>query len=755
MSDQAKDVARKSGLNLESPESDAVPGPSRRLFFKMTSLGAAGFLIGCNQSADLPTLGAVPVSRRSTDPAPVELNAFVAIGSDNRVTVAIKHLEMGQGVTTGFAAVVAEELDADFSQMQSRLAPADVARYRNLMFSSKQATGGSTSMANSWMQLREAAAAARNLLVRAAASRWQVDVEQVQIDAGVVSSGPHSATFGELAAEAGQLTPTEGHSLKQPADFKIIGKNVPRTDSASKTDGSAQYTVDLSRPNMQIAVVARPPRFGGVLRSFDASDALKISGVTRVVEIPRGVAVLADSYWSALAGRVALKTEWDESQAEVRSSDALHAEFLTLLDVDGLVSRDDGDTSAAFKTAATTVEAEFHFPFLAHAAMEPLDCLVELGAERCEIWTASQQPSVDQQKVADITGLPLEQVVVNTIQAGGSFGRRSPGDCDFVAEAASIAVATKGDTPIKLQWSREDEFSGGRYRPMASHRLRAAIDNQGKLVGWQQRVASQSILKGTSAEKFMQNGLDPTAVEGSHHLPYAIDNFFLDVHIVPSKVPILWWRSVGHSHNAYATEVFVDQIATAMRKDPYQMRRELLAGQDRFVGVLDLAAQKAGWDSPLAPSAPAGEKRGRGIALQKCFGSYVAQVIEVTVGATGQLTIDRVVCAVDCGIAVNPDVIVAQMEGGIGYGLSAALREEVTLTDGVVDQQNFHLYRPLRIAEMPKIDVHIVSSTEAPSGVGEPGLPPAAPALANAIANATGVVLTRLPIANQLKDAVS
>lgn len=725
--------------------SNGASDSGRRRFLKAISLGSAGFLIGCDSRVEAPE-GLALAQEIPTHVAELEeLNAFIAIGSDNSVTVTIKHLDMGQGLTTGFPAIVAEELDADWSQMRSRFAPADVTRYRNLMFSSKQATGGSTSLANSWMQLREAAAGARDLLVRAAAARWQVGVSDIRVASGVLTSGDNRATFGELASDAGQLVPADAVQLKEVADFKVIGQRWPRLDSVAKTNGTAQYTVDLVRPNMQVAVVARSPRFGGKLLSFDAGAALKVAGVSRVVEIPRGVAVLADSYWSALAGRQALVLDWDDRSAEARSSAEIRAEFTDLLDVSGLVSRDDGDSAAAFQNAATVVEADFHFPFLAHAAMEPLDCIVELEPGRCEVWTASQQPSVDQAKVAELTGLSIADVTINTIMAGGSFGRRSPSDCDFVAEAVSIAVAIDGEYAIKLQWSREDDFSGGRYRPMASHRFRAAIDDKGKLVGWQQRVASQSILRGTSAEKFMKDGLDPTAVEGSHHLPYAIENFFLDVHIVDTKVPMLWWRSVGHSHNAYATEVFVDKIANAVGRDPYKFRRQLLEGQERFLGVLDLVAEKADWGAPL------GAGRGRGIALQKSFGSYAAQVAEVSVASNGELTIDRVVCAIDCGVAINPDVIRAQMEGGIGHGISMALREEITLTKGVVDQQNFHRYQPLRISEMPAIEVHIVPSTEAPSGVGEPGLPPAAPAVANAIANATGVVLQDLPFADQLE----
>ncbi len=716
-----------------------APDNSRREFLKVTALGSTGFAIGMVSVFSGASYGA-PGNASS---GLVIMNDFVRVNSDNSVTVVIKHLEKGQGVTTGLAAIVAEEMDADWSQIDTAFAPADKAIYRNLMFSSKQATGGSTSLANSWTQLRQAGAGARALLVQAAAKRWGVELARVSVKSGRVFSGSDSASFGELASAAGQMEPPGEVALKDPSEFRLIGTRLPRKDSAAKTDGSALFGTDLTRPNMKIAVVARPPKFGARLKTLDSSKALQVPGVSKVVAIPRGVAVLADSYVTAVKARGELKLSWDETNAENRGSAELRAQYQQQLNQPGAISRDDGDVTLAFKSANKVVEAEFAFPFLAHAAMEPLNCMVELGDQRCDVWTASQQPSVDQEMVAEITGLNPEQVFINTVIAGGSFGRRSPADCDFVAEAAFIAMAVDGAFPIKLQWSREDDMRGGRYRPMAAHRIRAAISDDNKLVGWNQRVVSQSILKGTSAEKFIRNGIDPTAVEGSHHLPYAIDNFHLDVHMVASGIPVLWWRSVGHSHNAYATEVFFDMAAKACNADPYEMRRGMLQGHDRLLGVLNLAASAAGWGEPL------GKGRGRGIALHKSFASYVAQVAEVTVSADDQLRVDRVVCAIDCGVAVTPDIIRAQMEGAIGYGLSAALREQITLTNGVVDQSNFQNYRPLRISEMPDIEVHIVKSAEAPSGVGEPGLPPIAAAVANAIADATGKFLTRLPFQGQ------
>ena len=504
--------------------------------------------------------------------------------------------------------------------------------------------------------------------------------------------------------------------------------------------------MDLTRPGMRTAVVARAPKFGAVVRSVDTAAALAVPGVAEVVQIPRGIAVLADSYFSATRGRAALSIEWDESGAESRSSTAIRRDFAALFNETGLVVRNDGDALGTIDDAARTVTTEFEFPFLAHAPMEPLDCLVEIRDGTVDIWTGSQLPTVDLANAAQAAGVTPAEVRIHTQFAGGSFGRRAVPDSDFVAEAVSIAAAQEGSAPVKLIWSREDDIQGGRYRPMALHRLRASLDDDGRISAWDHRIVTQSILKGTPFEAFMENGIDSSAVEGANDLPYAVPNLRVDLHLAATGVPVLWWRSVGHTHTAYATEVFVDQLARELDRDPYELRRELLVDQPRHLAVLEKAATAADWGADLGPG------RGRGIAVHKSFNSYVAQVAEVTVADDGALSIDRIVCAVDCGFAITPDVVRAQMEGGIGYGLSAALREAITLTDGVVDQRNFDTYRPLRMHEMPAIEVHIVNSGEPPSGVGEPGTPPAAPALANAIAAATGQVVTGLPIAAQLRD---
>ena len=720
------------------------PSLSRRGFLKVAGLSGAGFLIGCSDSQDTAAI--------SDTGAEAMVNAvmgpFIRIGSDNTVTVLIKHLDKGQGVTTGLPTIVAEELDADWSQMRAEFAPADASKYNHLFFGPFQATGGSSSVANSWMQLRQAAAGARAMLVDTAASRWQVPAAEISVGKGVVShaGSGQRATFGELAADAAEMTPPAEPALKDPKDFTLIGTRLPRMDSNAKTDGSAQFTLDVTRPGMLTALVKHPPKFGATVASFDASAALDVAGVTDVVEIPRGVAVLATNFWSAKKGRDALEVTWAEADAEQHSSGELLESYKQLAERANLSARNDGDTAGAFANTDKVIRREYAVPFLAHATMEPMDCVVELRDDACTIWNGAQFQTADQFAAAQITGLQPEQVTINTLFAGGSFGRRAVPDSDYVAEAVSIAKAINGRAPVKLVWTREDDMTAGRYRPMSYHILEGALDDDGNISAWRHRLALQSIMTGTAFEAMVENGIDSTSVEGSRGLPYTIPNLQVDLATVEGVgVPVLWWRSVGHTHNGYVTEAFFDELATAAGKDPFELRRSLLANHPRHNAVLELAAEKAGWGGDLGPG------RGRGIALHESFGSFVAEVVDVTVSDDGGFTVDKVVCAVDCGIALNPDVIRAQMEGGIGYALSAAMREEVTLAAGEVEQKNFDRYRPLRIDEMPEIEVHIVQSGEAPTGVGEPGVPPLAPALVNALADATGKRIYRMPIGEQLK----
>jgi isoquinoline 1-oxidoreductase beta subunit len=714
---------------------------TRRQFLKVTSVAGTGLTLGIL----MPGVAAAAVAGTG-DAAGALVMPFVHIAADNTVTVICKHLEAGQGVWTGLPAIVAEELDASWAQMRVASAPAQVPQYGNLAMGGKvQLTGGSTAVANSWQQLREAGATARAMLVAAAAKAWKVPAGEITVSEGVVSHARagRQASFGELAAGASQQAVPTQVKLKDPSTFRIVGKEkLPRLDTRAKSTGTQQFAIDVMLPGMMTAVVMRPPRFGGKVTSFDAGKARAVPGVVDVVQIPRGVAVVGRDMWSAKQGREALLVNWDESGAEKRGTDTLMKEYRALgAGTQAVTVTQSGDADAALAQAAQRVQGEFEFPFLAHAPMEPLTAVCRLSPDKCEIWAGCQFQTMDQANAAAAVGLKPEQVWINTLAAGGTFGRRATPDSDFISEVASIAKATGGKYPVRLIWTREDDITGGRYRPLNYHRISAAVGKDGK-VAYRQRIVGQSIMAGTPFEAMMvKDGIDPTAVGGSAAEQYDLS----DVHVSWSQakvgVPILWWRSVENTHMAYSKEVMIDELAQAAGQDPVAFRLALLGKHPRHVGALKLAAEKAGWDKPFA----AGGGRGRGVAVHESFGSVVAQVAEVTVSGD-KITVDRVVCAVDCGIAVTPDVIRAQMQSGIGYGLSAALSGKITLTDGHVDQTNFHQYQVLRMPDMPRIiEVHIVPSSNAPSGVGEPGTPPIAPAVANAVRAATGVRLHTLP----------
>jgi isoquinoline 1-oxidoreductase beta subunit len=723
---------------------------SRRAFLKASGAAGAGLLLGVH----------VPVAAQSGGPgkagaaaaaASFEPNAFVRIGRDNTVTVVAKHVEMGQGAYTGLATIVAEELDAAWSQVRVVGAPADASRYNNLSWGPMQGTGGSSAIANSWEQLRNAGASARAMLVAAAAKKWKVPADGIKVSAGVVShASGRKATFGELASDAASMPVPTSVALKDPKDFVFVGKAFPRVDAQAKSNGTAMFTQDVQLPGMLTAVVLHPPRFGARVKSFDANAVRGVPGVRTVLELPTGVAVIATGFWAAKKGRDVLKVEWNESRAWKGSTDELMASYRKLAEKPGKVARAEGDAAAAIAGAATKLDATFEFPYLAHAAMEPMNCVMRLSDGRCEVWNGEQFHTPDQAAIAKVVGLKPEQVSINMLFAGGSFGRRANPSSDYVLECAEIVsrLAKTGtkDVPVKLVWTREDDMRGGQYRPMYLHAMRAGLDAGGAIVGWQHRIVGQSIVEGTLFEAFLvKDGVDGTSVEGAANLPYAIPAIAVDLQTTYEAPTVQWWRSVGSSHTAFSTETFLDELAVAAKQDPLELRRKLLAKHPRHLAALELAAKQAGWGTPLAPG-KAGEKRGRGIAVHESFGTVVAQVVEATVKADKSFSVDRVVCAVECGLAVNPDVVRAQMEGGIGYGLSAALHGAITVKDGMVEQSNFHDYPVLRIHEMPAIEVHIVPSAGKPSGVGEPGTPVIAPALANALYAASGQRLRTLPL---------
>ncbi|GEK74363.1 MULTISPECIES: xanthine dehydrogenase family protein molybdopterin-binding subunit [Halomonas] len=732
---------------------------SRRGFMK----GASGLALGLYIAPLLGRNGQARAAGQTGEQGEFAPNAFVRVTPEGEVVVIAKHIEMGQGTYTGLATLVAEELDADWASVRVEGAPADTQRYQNLAFGI-QGTGGSTSIANSFEQMRQAGAKARAMLVGAAAERLDVPPGSLSVNQSKVihEASRRELGFGELAEAAADQPVPDEVTLKSPEQFTLIGKQrLMRQDSPAKTDGSARFTQDVQLDGMLIAVPAHPPRFGSRLTGVDDAEALKVPGVVASVRFPSPtrdgdlVAVLATNTWAAIKGRDALTLEWDDSQAFTLGSEALEADYRERAGQPGDTVTDRGDASAALNEADQVIEADYVVPYLAHAAMEPLNCVVDLKDDHVNILNGEQWQTLDQQQVAKLLDLPPEQVRIQQLFAGGSFGRRANPVSDYVLEAVAIALAARDQgqaVPIKMVWTREDDTRGGHYRPFNYHRARLALDADGNLTAWHQRLVGQSIMTGTPMESMMvKDGIDPTSVEGVAELAYGVPSLNVELH-TPSDigVPVQWWRSVGHTHTGFSTESLIDEAAAAAGQDPYRYRRERLHERPRWQGVLDLAAEKAGWSTPLEGGAE-GMKRGRGIAVHESFDSYVAQVAEVTVDADGQLKVDRVVCAVDCGLAINPDMVRAQMEGGIGFALAAALHSELTLDDGQVQQSNFHDFQVLRLNEMPQIEVHIVPSAEAPTGVGEPGVPPLAPAVTNAIFAATSQRIRRLPIANQLK----
>ncbi|MGL6210440.1 MAG: molybdopterin cofactor-binding domain-containing protein [Paracoccaceae bacterium] len=698
-----------------------------------------GFLTGAAATAGALIVGVDAKGVWAQASAVFMPNPFVKVSPDGIVTVILKHYEMGQGVTTGLATLVAEEMDADWAKVAVEFAPADVSKYANLIFGA-QTTGGSTAIANSYMQYREAGSVARQLLVAAAAAQWGVPAGEITVADSMIKHGERTAGFGEMVPHVPvglEIAP----AVKDPATFTLIGRDkLARKDTSGKVNGSAIFAMDVRLPDMVYAVILRSPRFGGTLVSFDDSAARAVQGVLDVRQIAVGIAVIASDTWSAMRGRDALTAEWDFANAENRSSAEMEAEYAAALATDGLVARNDGDVAAALSGATATIDVEFHAPFLAHGPLETLNCVVQIADGKVTFWDGAQGPTTTQMTVGGLTGVGPENVAINTLYAGGSFGRRGSYLSDYQNEAAMVAMALNDGRPVHLVWSREDDLRGGNFRPMAKHRIRAGVDAAGKAVGWHSSMANKSILIGSPLEGFLvKDGIDPLSVEGAADTPYAIPNLRVDIRNMVTPITVLWWRAVGHSHSAFAMESAMDMLAEAASRDPVEFRAELFANAPRHLGVLTLAAEKAGWGTPL----PAGWARG--VAVHKSFGTFVAQVAEVSV-TDGRVKVERVVAAVDVGVAVNPDVIRAQVEGAVGYGLGHAMRNEITFEAGEVVQSNFPDYESLRMAEMPKVEVYIVPSTEAPSGIGEPGLPPLAPAVANAIYAATGKRITRLPM---------
>jgi isoquinoline 1-oxidoreductase beta subunit len=707
--------------------------PARRAFLKSAATLSAGLVVAFS----MPGLARRAFAQQGMGAALTSPNAFVRIAPDSTVTILLKHSEMGQGIWTSLPMVVADELDCDWSKVHVEHAPAAPA-YAHTAFG-MQMTGGSTSTWESFTQLRQAGATARALLIAAAAQKWNVQPVDCHTEKGFVVNGKRKAGYGELADAAAKLPIPNEVKLKDAKDFTLIGKPTRRLDSKAKVSGAAEFGIDVKRPDMLIALVARPPVFGAKVKSFDAAKAKAVAGVVDVVQVPSGVAVLGKHFWAAKQGRDALVVDWDLGAGAALSTPGLLEDYRKLAQKAGNVAKKAGNVDAAFETGKV-IEAEYGVPFLAHAPMEPLNCTVQIGADGCDVWTGTQFQTMDQGTTAAILGLKPEQVRIHTTFLGGGFGRRATPSSDFVAEAVQIAKAS-GKT-VKVVWTREDDIHGGYYRPMWLSRLRATLAADGKPAAWAHTIVGQSIIAGTPFEKMMlKDGIDATSVEGAADAPYlaAIPAHRVDLHSPTSPVTVLWWRSVGHSHTAFAVEGFLDELAHAAKADPLEYRRTLLPADARERKALELAAAKFGWGKPL----PAGH--GAGLAVHASFESYVAQIAEVSV-ENNAIKVHRVVCAIDCGPVVNPLTVEAQMQSGIVYGLSAALHSELTFKDGRVEQSNFHNYPVLRLAEMPKIEVHIVPSTDKMGGCGEPGTPPIAPAVANAVFAATGKRLRSLPL---------
>jgi isoquinoline 1-oxidoreductase subunit beta len=703
----------------------------RRSFLKTGVAGTTGLVIGFY----LPErfcANAAPVAMM----LPASLNAWMLISTTDVVTIMIDKSEMGQGILTALCMIAAEELDCDWKRIHTEFAPA-AKEYFNPAFG-MQGTGGSSSVRSSWDPMRKAGAAARDMLLQAAAMEWKVDKSTCRTENGIIyhDASKRNVTYGTVAKAASKLPVPQEVPLKDPKKYRLIGKSTKRLDTPDKVDGRAQFGIDVQQPAMLYAVVARCPVFGGKVASFDATKAKAVPGVKTVVEISRGIAVIADNTWSAMQGRRALNVKWDEGPNAGATSESISKLLADQMAKPGAEARKEGDAASALGGAAQKIEAVYEVPYLAHATMEPINCTANVTADRVDVWAPTQFQTMAQGAAAKVCGLKPENAFIHTTYLGGGFGRKA--GTDFVIEAVETAKAM--GRPVKLTWSREDDMQHDYYRPASYAKLAGGIGADGWPVAWTTRVACPSIMEAWFPGS-TKNNLDPTSVEGVANLPYSIPNIQVDYVRIEPGIPVGFWRSVGTSQNGFFSECFLDELAAAGKKDPYELRRRLLDKAPRHLGVLELVAQKSGWDKPL----PAG--RYRGIAVLEAFQSFAAQVVEISVDRKARsVKVHRVVCAVDVGRVVNPANIVMQSESAIVYGLSSALYGEITIANGRVVQTNFNNYPVLRLDAMPVVEVYIVPSEEKPTGAGELSVPPVVPALCNAIFTATGKRIRRLPI---------
>jgi isoquinoline 1-oxidoreductase beta subunit len=737
---------------------------SRRGFMKAGAVTGGGLLFGfslfgCskdgkegqNDRKEKPSETAVgQAATAATEPAGLAHDAFIRIDREGIVTLIIHKVEMGQGTFTSMPMLLAEELGADLSKVKLEQAPADNSLYADPLLGG-QVTGGSTSVRGAWKPLREAGAKVRTVLVQAAAQTWKVDEKELSVVGGTVrhAASNRSAHFGELADAASKLQFPKTVILKDAADFTLIGKSLKRLDSPVKTNGQAMFGIDARLPNMGIAAVMASPVTGGKVAAVDEQKAMAVKGVRQVLRIEGAVAVVADNFWTAKQGLIASAPRFDDGPNANVSTASIVADMAKAAEGTGAIATNKGDALKVLgqEGGGRRIDAVYEMPFLAHATMEPMNCTVDLRADACELWVGTQVPALAQGAAAKVTGLPIEKVKVHNHYLGGGFGRRL--EVDNVLQAVAFAKLAKG--PLKVIWTREEDIQHDMYRPYYYDRLSAKLDNKGMPVAWFHRVTGSSIMA-RFAPPMVKNGVDPDAVEGAADLQYTIPDMRVEyVRHEPPGVPTAFWRGVGPTHNIFVVESFIDELAYASKTDPVAFRRALLQKSPRTLGVLNLAAEKAGWGRPLKPVA--GRKVGRGVSTQFAFGSYMSQVAEVSVGPDGDVRVHRVVCAVDCGQNVNPDGIIAQMEGGIVFGASAALWDQITHEKGRVQQTNFGDYRVMRMNEAPTVEVYIVNSHDEPGGIGEPGTAGIAPAISNAVFAATGKRVRKLPIAEQLKKA--
>ncbi len=719
------------GVDRDDPDSASANGISRRVFLEAGVASGGGLMLGFG----LPAFMAHATAAESGS---FEPNAFIRIDGDGSVTLTMPYVEMGQGTYTAVSMLIAEELEVALSQVRLEHAPPNERLYGNPLLAGIQATGNSNAVRAAWEPMRRAGATARVMLVAAAAKRWKVEPSSCQAERGEVVHGPSGRKigYGALAGDAAQQPVPEKVALKRPEEFKLIGKPAKRLDTPSKVNGTAVYGIDVKLPGMKIATLAQSPVFGGRLRSVDDTAAKAVNGVRQIVQLDDAVAVVADHMGAARKGLAALKIQWDDGPNAALSTEDIARDLANGTLKPGAVAQNVGDAATALTQAVTRVEAVYQVPFLAHAAMEPMNCTVEVRKDRCEVWVGNQVLGRAQATAAKTAGLPLEKVTVHNHLIGGGFGRRL--EVDGITRAVQIAMHVEG--PVKVVWTREEDIQHDMYRPYFFDRISAGLDAAGMPVAWSHRFAGSSIIARWLPPGF-NNGLDPDTIEGAVDLLYARPNVRVEyLRMEPAGIPTAFWRSVGPSHNVFVVESFTDELAAAAKRDPVNYRRALLEKAPRAQAVLGLAAQKADWGRPL----PKGS--GRGVSFQFVFGTYMAHVAEVEVSKEGGVRVRRVVCAVDCGSVVNPDTVRAQVQGAVIFGISAALFGRITLKNGRVEQTNFNTYPVLRMSEAPAVEVHIVKNTEPPGGLGEPGTSAIMPAVANAIFAATGKRLRKLPV---------